>query len=210
MRTRFVLFVASLLIASQAMAQTPAPARTPQTPQAPQTAQTPQASQPPNLAPANLPAPAPPPPPAPPGPPRREGQPINVKVELTIIEEGPNAAPIRKSVIAVVGDGFNGYVRETGFGPTNAAAPFNRPVPLNLDAFPVILANGKIRLTCTIQYNAGTSSAPPAQADARSNTDIKQNLVLNLDNGKALTISEATDPISDRKVTVEVKATILK
>jgi hypothetical protein len=207
MRTRFVLFVASLLIAGHAMAQTPPrpsqPAPVAQPAQAPQPAQ--------NPAPANVAAPAPPPPPAPPGPPRREGQPINVRVELTIVEEGPNAAPIRKSVIAVVGDGYNGYVRETGFGPSSATAPFpNRPVPLNLDAFPVILANGKIRLTCAIQYNAGTASGPSASSDARSGTDIKQNLVLILENGKALTISEATDPISDRKVTVEVKATILR
>ena len=41
-------------------------------------------------------------------------------------------------------------------------------------------------------------------------TDIKQNLVLILESGKSLVVSQATDPISDRRVTVEVTATILR
>ena len=41
-------------------------------------------------------------------------------------------------------------------------------------------------------------------------TDIKQNLVLVLESGKSLVVSQATDPVSDRRVTVEVTATILK
>ena len=85
--------------------------------------------------------------------------------------------------------------------------PFDRLVaPLNLDATPTILPNGKIRLVCTIQYQ---SNQRPAQ-ERQINTDIKQNLVLNLESGKALVISEAADPISDRHVTVEVTATILR
>ena len=41
-------------------------------------------------------------------------------------------------------------------------------------------------------------------------TDIKQNLVLVLDSGKSLVVSQATDPVSDRRVTAEVTATVLK
>jgi hypothetical protein len=137
-----------------------------------------------------------------------------VRVELTITETGAGSSPLKKTVVAVVGDGFSGYVRETGVvtiaGGVNLA-PVDRNVPLNLDAFPVLLPNGKIRLTCTIQYLAGPQPVPgenPQQA--RSRTDIKQNLVLNLDSGKGLVISDATDPITDRRVTVEVTATVLK
>jgi hypothetical protein len=50
--------------------------------------------------------------------------------------------------------------------------------------------------------------APPNRAPARR--DIRQSLVLIFDSGKSLVISQATDPISDRRVTVEVTATILK
>ncbi len=190
MRARFMLLAAFVLIASHAFAQA-----APRAPQAP-------------AAPAVAAPPPPPPPPAPPGPPRREGQPINVKVELNITEDGGAGAPIKKSVVAVVADGYNGFVRQQG-AAQSAGAP--RSIPLNLDAFPVILPNGKIRLTCSIQYTTGGGgTATSAPGDARTGTDIRQSLVLNLESGKPLVISQGTDPIGDRRVTVEVTATILK
>jgi len=184
---RLIALTALLLTASHALAQAP---RVPPAPPAPPRAAA---------------APAPP---APPAPPRKEGQPVNVRVELTIAESGAGAPPVKKSIIAVVGDSYNSFVRENGVQDTDRQnMPTQRTAfPLNLDVRPEILTNGKIRLTCTIQYQ---SSQLPAQ-DRRITTDIRQTLVLNLDNGKALTISEATDPITDRKVTVEVTATILK
>src|SRR6185436_16906979 len=104
MRTRFVLFAAFVLIAGHLFAQTP-----PSPPSPPRAARGPRAQAPaPPAAPA-APAPAapavqappPPPPPPPPGGPRREGQPINVKVELNITEEGGSGAPVKKTVSAV-------------------------------------------------------------------------------------------------------------
>jgi hypothetical protein len=132
-----------------------------------------------------------------------------VKVELNVTEEGGTLPPVKKMVSAVVADSFSGYVRENGFSSVLGNPASSRYVPLNLDAYPVILANGKIRLTCTIQYNAATGP-PTAERDSRSGTDIKQNLVLILESGKSLVVSQATDPISDRRVTVEVTATILR
>jgi len=136
-----------------------------------------------------------------------------VRVELTISEVG-GAAPLKKAVTAVVGAGYNGYVRETGVQDIEPATGQFPPVgggrtltPLNLDVRPDILGNSQIRLTCTIQYQS--SQQRPDQAH-RINTDIKQNLVLNLESGRPLVISDATDPITDRRVTVEVTATILK
>jgi hypothetical protein len=209
MRTRVIVFGASLLIGSLAAAQTaPAPAPAPR---ATQSAPRPPAAPTSPVAPAPAPTPVPPPPPpAPPAPPRG-GQPINVKVELTITEQGGGAPPVKKVVTAVIGDGFNGYVRANGL--SNAAPnSFDRTVPLNFDAYPVILASGKIRLTCTIQYLAGSAAA--ASRDASSTqpwrTDIRENIVLILENGKPLMISQAADPISDRQVIVEVMATILR
>ena len=199
MRTRFVLFAAFVLMASHLFAQTPP--RPPRAP-APATPAAPAAPAPAAIAPA---PPLPPPPPAPP----REGQPINVKVELNITEEGGNTPPVKKTVSAVVGDSFNGSVREQGVSSSTnpTAGPLERIVaPLNFDARPVILPNGKIRLTCVIQYG---SNQRPAQ-ERQIQTDIKQNLVLVLESGKSLVISQATDPISDRRVTVEVTATILR
>ena len=208
MRIRFVLFAAFVFVAGHVFAQAPPrPPRqaSPAAPAAP--------AAPPAPATAQAPAvPPPPPPPAPPGGPRREGQAINVKVELNITEDGGTTPPVKKTVSAVVADGFNGYVRESGFTTSGPAGAFARAVPLNLDAFPTILAGGKIRLTCSIQYNAAPASPTVSSNDPRagSGTDIKQNLVLILESGKALVVSQATDPISDRRVTVEVTATILR
>jgi hypothetical protein len=200
MHARTAIVVAVVLTAADAFAQAPA-APAPQAPSAP----APRAP-----AAAVAPAPPPPPPPAPPGPPRREGQPINIKVDLTIAEDGGPEPPIRKSITAVVGDGFSGYVREQAVSnriPVPGEAPPPRVgAPLNLDAYPVILPNGKVRLSCTIQY----LTRGPAQDPQRMTTDIKQNLVLILESGKSLIVSQATDPIGERRVTVEVTATVLR
>jgi hypothetical protein len=193
-----------LLIAGHVWAQTPA--RAPQPPRPAQTAQPP--ALPPAPAVAAPVAPAAPVPPPPPLPPLREGQPINVRVELTITETGAGAPPVKKTVVAVVGDGYFGSVRGQAVSQSTTPGSLDRLVaPLNLDARPEILPSGKIRLTCTIQYQSTQRMAQERQI----NTDIKQNLVLNLESGKPLVISEAADPIvTDRNVIVEVKATILK
>jgi len=188
---QFVFAAVLALVAAHAVAQT-----TPRTPNTPPT--------PPSAQPSQAP---PPPPPAPPPPaPRREGQPINVRVDTTITETGGNAAPVKKTVTAVAGDGFDASVREMA---TVSNTPPTLPVPptaLNVDASPTILSNGRIRVRVTLQYAAGQTQP----SDTRARTDIRQTLVLNLENGKPLVISEASDPISDRRVTVEVTATILR
>lgn len=192
MRThRLALFVAFALVASHALAQAPAAVPAPPRPPA-----------------APTPPAAPPPPPAPPAPPapHREGKPINIRVDTTITETGGNVAPIKKTVTAVAADGFDASVREIATVSPAPPAPAVGPTSFNVDASPTILANGKIRVRVTLQYSAG--QAQPS--DPRARTDIRQTLVLNLDSGKPMLISEASDPISDRRVTVEVTATILR
>jgi len=207
MRVRFSILVGIVLVASHVWAQTPA--RAPQQPQTPQPAPSAPGSAPaPTPAAPAAPAPAPAPAAAP-APPRRESQPINVRVELTITETSATAPPVKKTVVAVVGDGYLGSVRGSAVSQTaSPGIPMDRQVaPLSLDARPEILPNGKIRLTCTIQYQASQRTTQ----ERTINTDIKQNLVLNLESGKPLVISEAADPIvADRNVIVEVRATILR
>jgi hypothetical protein len=192
MKTRVALFAVFVLVAGHALAQTPAPR--PAAPAAPPAAPAPPAAgaaalPPQFVVPPNLAAPG-------------SRQPINIKVDVTISEEG-NGAPVKKTVTIVAGDGFSGSVRETSSG-----SPGTAPVSLNVDASPTILPNGKIRLTCTIQYSAGQNG--PA-VDGRLRTDIRQSLVLILESGRLLAVSEAADPIvNDRHMAIEVKATILK
>ena len=41
-------------------------------------------------------------------------------------------------------------------------------------------------------------------------TGIHENLAMILDNGKPLVVAQSADPVGDRQVTIEVKATILR
>jgi pyruvate/2-oxoglutarate dehydrogenase complex dihydrolipoamide acyltransferase (E2) component len=191
MRTRFVLLAAFVFAAGHVYAQT--------APRPPQPAPAAPAAPPAPAVNAPAPPPPPPPPPAPPAPPTPR-QAINIKVDLNITEDGAGGPLIKKSVSAVAGDGFNGSVREM-----SAATPPTNFIPLNLDAYPTILPSGKIRLQCSIQYQSAQNRDPGNRA-----TDIKQNFVVILDSGKPLVVTQATDPVSDRRVTVEVTATILK
>jgi hypothetical protein len=149
--------------------------------------------------------------------PRREGQPFNVKVDVTISEQTGTAPPLRKTVTVVAGEGTPGFVRsQATFGGI--------PNPLNVDVEPVVSADGKIRLGLGIQYDV---PAPPVVVDSSTGrgpdpqtvrsalgnltrTEIRQNLRVVLESGKPLVVSQSADPVGDRKVTLEVTATILK
>ena len=77
---------------------------------------------------------------------------------------------------------------------------------LNIDARPTIV-DGRVRLMLNIQSEPLMRNPDPfAVLSQRQN----QSLTTILENGKALVVMESTDRASKRKVTVEVKATILK
>ena len=110
----------------------------------------------------------------------------------------------------VVGDGQSGGVRT--LVTTYNSAP--GPVPLNMDAQPVLLADGKVRLRLTLQYDlpppAIQGGNPGGEERQATRTSINQSLTLVLDNGKAIVAAQSADPVSDRQVSLEVKATILR
>jgi hypothetical protein len=139
---------------------------------------------------------------------------------VTISEQTGTSPVLRKTVTVVTGEGVQGFVRSqaTFFG--------NPTVPLNVDVEPVVLPDGKIRLGLGVQYDLPapptvvTDSASGRPVESPNNvrsalgnltrTEIRQNLRVVLDSGKPLMVSQSADPVGDRKVTVEVVATILK
>ena len=152
-------------------------------------------------------------------PQRREGQPINVKIEFTITDQRSGSAAVKRTVSVIVADGFNGQIRSQseviGVGP----------VPLNIDARPDLLPDGKLRLGFTLQYDwpapveRGDSQRPPLPAadEGRAlprgtvmKTTMHNSVALVMESGKPTIAAQSADPIGDRQVTVEVKATILK
>jgi hypothetical protein len=134
---------------------------------------------------------------------------VNVKVEFTLIDQR-GGAPIKRSVTLVVADMRGGSIRSQ-----SDVMGVGGGVPLNIDTNPELLPDGKIRLSFTIQYDW---PAPIETGDARTapprgtviKTSMHESVALILESGKSMVAAQSADPLGDRTVTVEVKATVLK
>ena len=140
---------------------------------------------------------------APPGP-RFVRTLTNVQIDLTLSDHFGSQPPDKKTVSMIVSSGNWGKIRAVG-----SVAQTDRPygVELNVDARPLVSVENLVQLELTLVYS------PPGAADqgARSRpTGVNQSLTVVLQNAKPLVVSQAADPVNDRKVVVEVKATILK
>ena len=126
-------------------------------------------------------------------PPRSAAQLANIRIELTIVDQRSDAAGAPKTVTMLVEDRQSGRIR-TGRGNTS----------LNVDGRPEILREGRIRVNLSLEY------APQDSPDRAAPTPIQESLTALLEDGKALVVSQSADPSGDRKVRLEVKATIVK
>lgn len=201
-----ILTLTALLVAAAAG---PAAAQTPNAPQPGPSPRTRGGTPPPAPAPETArPRVAGAPEAPPPAPARRTGQPINIRVDVTITDQRNSAAPVRKTVTVVVADNFSGRIR------SSAESTSGINMPLNVDAEPQLLADGKIRLMLNLQYDlpSGGDGETPTNANVGPirRTQLQENLPLILESGKSMVVAQSADPIGDRQVTVEVKATILK
>jgi hypothetical protein len=167
-----------------------APTGAQQTPPAP----APRATTP--AAPAATPAPAP----------RRQGQPVNVKIDLSINDQRGTSAPIKRTLSMIVADQMGGSIR------SQSEVLAVGSVPLNVDVYPELLENNKIRLNLTLQYDwpAPLEGGRDAPRGTVIKTTLHDSVSLILDNGKPTIAAQSADPIGDRQVTVEVIATILR
>lgn len=131
------------------------------------------------------------------------GQPVNVKLELTITDQLGSAAPVQKTVSMLIADLENGMIRSEGVLPGYGA------VQLHVDGSVQILAEGKIRARIGLNYDLIDPKAESGEKQSQR-TQIRESLNNVLDNGKSTVLSQSADPVTDRKVTVEVRATIIK
>ena len=118
----------------------------------------------------------------------------NIQVEVTIDDYVGKAEPVEKTVSMIVADGYVGRIRAA----TSAAS-----ATMNVDATPRLL-NGRIELRLSLEYR------PPWSKPDQPSMPINEVLTVLLESGKPLVITKAADPSQDRRVTVEVKATVLK
>ena len=129
----------------------------------------------------------------------------NVQVELTLTDQIGAQQPEKKTVSMIVSSGNWGKIRSAGSVLKPGDPPYG--VELNVDARPFVSLEGPISLEITLVYSP---SAPDGPDSIKSRTGINQSLTVVLQSGKPLVISQAADPVRDRKVVVEVKATVLK
>jgi hypothetical protein len=61
-----------------------------------------------------------------------------------------------------------------------------------------------------LEYQPTTPSGGNASQAVEGMSNLNERISVILESGKPLTISQAADPTSDRRISVELKATILK
>jgi hypothetical protein len=129
------------------------------------------------------------------------GQPVNIKLDLTITDQSGAGEPAKKTVSVILADRANGSVRT---GSTASGAR------LNVDAQPLLLPNGNIRLSLGVEYSPRSLSAKEHEEGRLHPSVLNERIVVVLEPGKPLMISQAADAASDRKTTVEVRVTLIK
>jgi hypothetical protein len=146
--------------------------------------------------------------------------PQNIKIDIAITEQSGAAKLMTKNLSVIVADHESSSIRSEvrmpmaeRFKPPAQDKPVEnwrvQELPLNVDVRPELLDGGRIKLNLTLDYR--TATAPTSTTGEPATTAvIKKTLVAVLSDGKPLVISQSADAATDRKVTVEVKATIQK
>jgi len=129
----------------------------------------------------------------------------NVKIDLTITDQAGPGEPARRSVSMLVADQRTGSVRSSG-QVTTSGARFN--AILNVDALPRIMRDGSILLDLTLEYTPKPGNENANSGEGRGS--LNQRLSVKAESGKPTVISQASDPTSERKMSVEVTATVVK
>ncbi len=139
------------------------------------------------------------------------GQPVNVKLDFTITDQLGTGEPAKRTVTVIVADRSSGSIRSSGN---------NIRAMLNVDATPQILSNGNIKVQVSLEYNprqpsmtkpvVKTPTGETVELPLEGGSTLNQRATIVLVPGRPLILSQAADPLSDRKITVEVRAEILK
>lgn len=146
-------------------------------------------------------------------PPAETALPVNIKIEVNITDQTGNGPAARKVVSMIVGDRQSTSIRSSASVPVknlNSPTPSYRNVTINVDGRPAIVLKepNKINVSFGLEYSPKSRSEPEEMEPGMAS--INERMTLILESGKPLVISQAADPASDRKITVELTATILK
>jgi hypothetical protein len=125
---------------------------------------------------------------------RAPGQPVNIKLDVTIVDQrdGQTAAP--RTVTMTIADRSRGQFRSGGTGGQM----------LNVDARPEIVRDSRMRVELNLDYRGLQSEndkTPPM---------LTQSIVSVVDDGKPLVITQWAEMGSSRTIRVELRAAVQK
>jgi hypothetical protein len=148
--------------------------------------------------------------------------PQNVKLDITITDQSASAKPFTKTVTMIVADREMGSIRsetrmpflqQVKTGASNSPATIDRweseVLPLNVDVWPTIYPDGHVRVRLKLDYRAA-SHPNTSPTEPMATASVTKSLIAVLNDGKPSIVSQSADAATDRKVTVELKATIQK
>jgi hypothetical protein len=128
----------------------------------------------------------------------------NVRIEFMLTDQQTGAPTASKTVILTTSNRQWGRIR------SQISSRLYGGAPLNVDARPTVTADGRISVELTIEYAQGRNSEGEANSDKIYQVSINESLTALLEDGTPLVVTQSADPISDRKVTVAVKATVVR
>jgi hypothetical protein len=130
---------------------------------------------------------------------------VNVRLEIKITERRAESSPVTKVVSMTVADRRNGMIRASnGTQPSGEAF---KPAALNVDATPMIDSEGRVGITLGIEYNVNDQSPDAKGLPLRA---IREQFFVIAESGKPLLVSDSADPVGDRRIQIEVTATVLR
>jgi hypothetical protein len=155
------------------------------------------------------------------GQPPRNLPPHTVRFDLTITDTG-GPKPVTKTMTLTMATGFNevgsiragatipGIIVDRGYntdkdGRIQPIPPATLVLPLNFDVRqPTVYDDMSVRASVTVEYQ-------PVPADGKTPpTTVRASSTSVFENGKKTVLLQAADPVSDRRTTIEVTATVLK
>jgi hypothetical protein len=140
-------------------------------------------------------------------------QPINVKIEVSITDQTGTNPGAKKVVTMIASDRQSNSIRSSASIPVrdpSGGVRNYRSVTINVDARPMIVPKEPNKVLVAFGLEYLPKSAGSAEELEPGMSQLNERLSLVLESGKPMMVSQAADPTSDRKITVEVTATILK
>jgi hypothetical protein len=133
----------------------------------------------------------------------------NIRIDVAISDTF-GTAPTKKAVTLLVADRRTGRIRSSlsVAVPNHDGTSSYRSIGINVDATPEVRPDGRVFVNLSLSY---TPDNPAVESGApQKPASIDESMSVVLSDGKPTLLAQSADPQGDRKVTLEVTATVVK